>query len=821
MLSLHHFHLSTKKYLAAGSVALSLFFGQCSTGVHGKNLDLHGASQRQTYSLYQRNGCLTSEEAAYGKEIIKGLNYPAERAFRLFCRLPALSFTQYQQVWSLLLNYRLSYGQVLCLEQWCTVEPVDFERLFEAVPVFHTLSHTAEKTLLAFLELPDITAQFSTELIPVLNGLSLPMHLALRSMITVQKMTAARITPAILELQLLSDSQAMALANYAKIPEMQSRTLFDGLSLIARLRQQDAWNAHFLFSAPELNWREAWDWLVAFFALPADLQEEQYFRFTDQQKNQLLHGMYRGGEKLIRQINDLHSVTDRFGMEFSNTALHRLSLQELQRLFFRLAPVIRYRWNTTFSKALNSGNRPAAVTVLRQATSEARSHVAASLTSANIYALLAQGGELYDSSFRDILVPVLQQRIVDEFQGNTLYFFQAADPAHVLVSSFITSCAQKGKLASFLPSDEQQQQQVLDLVANSAFGDPAALLVFSASMHPLLKVLQPTARNYLVGKMVAATHMASPPMARLLAVTLQYALRYHGDMLSAFDRQQIEKLVERYGRISFADYLKTPFNEWKADNRLVSLSLFYPDDDGKRSFRSFTDRLLQQGYVWQEAATLPENVKQRLQATLQPSSVSPPHTDMGRLFSSMQRTRERVTFSKMVNGITLCHTLSVYADPLSQQQQLLHFFTSGHEMLIQRGHSYWRDEQIIEPMSELVRQGLLTPNMLEQKQRFLSLGSCGGIKAYSRLNALFDGSVDVLATIGTGLAEINDPYNIFLFEFIAAQSGAPSWDDVSRGADKFFSSGRGHDYLQPGSLTAILHKILHTMAHDMPSPTES
>ena len=129
-------------------------------------------------------------------------------------------------------------------------------------------------------------------------------------------------------------------------------------------------------------------------------------------------------------------------------------------------------------------------------------------------------------------------------------------------------------------------------------------------------------------------------------------------------------------------------------------------------------------------------------------------------------------------------------------------------MLAQRGHSYWRSEQITDPLKKLLQESRLTQQDLMRKQRFLSLGSCGGIKAYTYLSRIFLGHVDILATIGTGLAVINDPYNKNLFEVIAKNSSTISWKDVARKSAFIFKGGHGRDYLQPGALPALLHKIL-------------
>lgn len=129
-------------------------------------------------------------------------------------------------------------------------------------------------------------------------------------------------------------------------------------------------------------------------------------------------------------------------------------------------------------------------------------------------------------------------------------------------------------------------------------------------------------------------------------------------------------------------------------------------------------------------------------------------------------------------------------------------------MFAQRGHSYWRSEQLITPIAKLIEEGEVSRDDLMKKQRFMSLGSCGGIRAYSELSNLFDHNVDILATVGTGKAIVNNPYNQFLFEAVAAGKKGLSWDDVAEQSSRIFKQGLGEDYLQPGSLPAILHKIM-------------
>ena len=189
-------------------------------------------------------------------------------------------------------------------------------------------------------------------------------------------------------------------------------------------------------------------------------------------------------------------------------------------------------------------------------------------------------------------------------------------------------------------------------------------------------------------------------------------------------------------------------------------------------------------------------------AMKQPTKVLP------RLFSSMRRNHFSISFVRNVGGLTINHSAFVYSGEKNQEKLIERFILSGAEMFAQRGHSYWRSEQITDPMTKLLNDGRLKNENLEAKQRFLSLGSCGGVKAYTRLSKMFLGHVDILATIGTGLAVINDPYNKSFFEVIAKNPSTISWKDMANQLAFIFQGGHGRDYLQPGSLPAILHKII-------------
>ena len=110
-------------------------------------------------------------------------------------------------------------------------------------------------------------------------------------------------------------------------------------------------------------------------------------------------------------------------------------------------------------------------------------------------------------------------------------------------------------------------------------------------------------------------------------------------------------------------------------------------------------------------------------------------------------------------------------------------------------------------MRVLVERGKVDKATLAGLNRFMSIGSCGGVRIYSELNRLFHGDIDIFATIGTGKAAINNAYNRQLFEIIARSPDTIDWEEVTRQSAFIFNRERDADYLQPGSLPAILHKM--------------
>ncbi len=753
-------------------------------------------SVQQTMGLYQNIPGLTSQQMQYGKTIIPRLNYNAQRILRKICVLPGINFQYAQQVLDRLSRERFTYEQVLTFEALAGLSTTDIEGGIASLDTVKQMGFDAGRAFRAFVGIRGVTARQALGILPMLNNMSSANARAAQAFFLVKGMRVDLALNGLSTIMRLRNNQAKAAEAYARIADMNPETMNDGLGLLLKLYQDDAWNARCLFTNKSLRAQEAWDWLVSYFALPTNIQEAQYDKFDAQKKSRLLQALYDGGTEVLWKINNLHAVTDQNGYEISDGTLNSWSMQQLQAKYNELQPSVRAQ----FGSISNGG-----VALLKRATAAARVQTARDLTIANAYAVMAQGSELYDSSFRNIMVPVLLARISSRYQGDLLNFLKVVDPGNLLVSDFISSCAQKGKLTEFFPTDPYKQKAILQLVASSALKNEDSILLFSATFSHLLKVLSPEARSYLISLMAEQSDAGDAAYAKLINVILQYYLQTYPELLGQSDRILISRLIVHHGAINLEQYQNTPFAEWKQDGRLGSVSMYHPDDDGRQSFASNANMLLANGYrlVVSDKYSIPP-----MTAAFRAETQRYLGAGLATLFQAMRNRHFAVAFTKQINGIQIVHTQFVYSDVENQMEMLKRFIHSGDEMLAQRGHSYWRSEQIIEPLTKLIEEGQVSQSDLRGKPRFLSLGSCGGVKVYTSLTRLFASSVDILATIGTGLAMINDPYNKMFFEIIASNSSSITWKNVAQQSASIFRGERGQDYLLPGSLTAILHKIL-------------
>lgn len=801
-------HTRTKRSLHSFSVVILGLLSLPVLSISGPgrvlaaDSNLDAVSARQTMAICRQAGRMDAGQVQQSSAMVGRMNYNAQRIFRKVCSTPGVDYGLVQQVGEKLLQSRLSYEQVRSYDALASMPNFNANYTLPALDAISTLNFASGRTFRNFAALQGATADQALQMIPQLNEASPLVNQAARAYFGVSGMrvdTAMQGLPIIVQMR---NKQAQALIAFAETPGMDPQTMVQGMDIIRKMGDVNVWNARSLFKSKETSGQEALAWLKNYFTLSMSQQEVIYDRLQGRQKSVLLKGLYDGGEEAIWKINNLHAVTDENGYEYPAARVNRMSKAQLQGLFNKLDGTTRSRFGAQFAGA----GQGQAVSILQQATSAARVQAAKDLTTANMYVVLAQGSELYDSSFRNIVVPVMKSRIAQRNGGDLLNFLRQIDPESRFVSDFISSNAQKGKLTEFFPTDFARQKEILNLVGSSAFKDADSVLLFSATFSHLLKVLTPEARSHLIALMARETQGGNQITAKLVRVILQYYVQTYPELLGSNDRLLISRLLVQQGAVNLDHYQSTPFAEWKKDGKMASLSMFHPDDDGRQSFASNAGLLMKNGY--QLVPSKYYTISQMTPALESSIRSWARRGSIGELFQAMRTRHFAVSFVKNVNGVNIVNTQFVYSGKEHQKELLRRFILSGDEMLAQRGHSYWRSEQIIEPLTELIDEGKITAADLSGKQRFLSLGSCGGMKVYTTLTRLFEGSVDLLASIGTGLAMINDPYNKSFCEIIAKNPSSISWKQVAQQTTYIFSGEQGQDYLQPGSLTAILHKIL-------------
>jgi len=750
--------------------------------------------------------CMDKERYDYHKDTIRALSYTNARALRAFCGLQEIYADEAIDVLQKLVFHQLSFDQVRILESFAALPGITGAQCWHLLDLTKELEFTAMQAIAVLPEIDRMTGATFLELVEETKKLDDYGRWTAQAFFSIDGLEIRQALAGIFRIRSMTTEQKLSAEQACKITSIDGDSALRMLDAIATMTPARAMNSRGLFSLDDISAEAAASWLQNYFTLPEGTTEQHYYGLENEQRTTLLSSFASASDYHIRAINDLHAVTNRYGGEISTGTLAAGGPELVVSLFDKLHPKARNRYRKALDEALAQQKTYPAIAVLKQATAFARKQTAKDLSSPNIYVLLSRGSELYDSSFRDVLVPVLLSRIRTSFGDNLLNFLTQTDPGNTYVSDFIISCAQKGKLTAFFPRSSEEQRVVLDLMARSAFKDEQSLILFSATFATLLQKLEPDARTYLINKMITTITDPGSTFALQLRVILQFYSDKHPELLATGDRTKIAELIERYGTIDLSQWTATDFTRWKSDGRLSSLSIFQSDDDGKISYLSNSRNLLANGY----RARLPQTI-----TLLSPDDSAYREAkrliargDTASLYRLSMKTGLVVEYHKTVNGIELSHAVTVFQNRATQRRLLKQYLASGMEMFAQRGHSYWREEQLLEPMRHLIKSGDLDEDTLPEISRFLSIGSCGGIRIYSELNRLFDNSIDIFATVGTGKAIVNDPYNQQLFEIIARADTDLSWDDVSAQLTSIFADGRGADYLQPGSLPAILHKMM-------------
>lgn len=771
---------------------------------------------QQTIDTFRLVHCLHPDDFASHKEVIMGLSYTNMRLFRAFCRMKTILPDEAIATLEKLLFREVRYDHVLLFERFALLPGADHNSGWQLLDRLQTVNFPTIRALTALHREARLSGNDFFRLMDTLSPLPESGQWAAQSFLALPALQHEDIIKGLSLIGTMTEEQQWATEKLCALDGLTPVTAFAVMEQLATMSAGNAWHVRTLCSQQLIHPDDVRHWVDHYFALPRSRQEKAFSRLTAPQKSLLLQVMDGAADHHIHRINNLHSVTDAYGREISYGALMRSTQQQLERLFSKLPAASRTRYAPRFTQALHQGDQQQSVDTLLTATHHGRRQAAAELSTANIYILMSRGSELFDSSFRDILVVRLLERLRQQ-KLTLLPFLLAMDPENNHVSDFIISLAQKGKLTTFFPRGAKEQQEVIDLVAQSAFQHEQSLILFSATFTKLLQAITPETRSYLISTMLSAIRSGQTIFTRQLQVILQYYLQEYPQLLATADLTKIQTLLADIGHIDLSRYTTTDFGEWKRDKRLQSLSIFQQDDDGRSSYASNYRTLINSGYRPQlstsfRLGSVTAEDTATISRVLRSKSVLQGKNFFG-LFRLQTKYSILIDWVKTVNDITIVHSVHVYQGKSQQQNLLRQFIVGGSEMFAQRGHSYWRQEQILDPMEYLVKTGQVSQADILAKQRLLSIGSCGGIRVYTRLNKLFQHNIDIMATVGTGKSAINNPYNQQLLEIIAANPDKLSWKQIALQASPIFAHEVVDDYLQPGSLPAILHKIMDRTPH--------
>ncbi len=781
------------------------------SGAGTAGASIQDTAYEKTLAVFKKLPGLTTEKLQANEKLLRSLSYTHLRAFRAFCNLPGMKAEEAVEILRRLPQEKIQYEHIPLLERLARLDGTSALLCWQLLARLKSVSYVSSRALAGLADIQELSATELFRLIDRVEPLNEPGRWAAGALFKVPRITGAEVSRGLALIERLTERQRWAAEQHCKIKGITAEETLRDMGLLHALTDSDAWNARGLFMLPGMTPKLAGSWLTDYFSIPDREREDRFQRMAVEDKALLLKVFAAASDYPLWRINNLHDITDSFGQEISGGTLAGYSGNGLNGLFQRLQLAVQRSHAHEMSRSLRAGNHSATITVLRRATAAARKQTAVDLTSANIYVLLAHSGDLYDSSFRDILVPVLKQRLAGTFGDDLLSFLLATDPGNLFTSDFIASLAQRGKLTVFFPQDAEKQQQVLDLVGRSALQNEFSLILFSATFTKLLETITPAARSSLLSLLLDAGHSKNSLLSRQVRVILQYFHHEHPALLPAAETLRIRKMLKEFGTIDLGQYARTPFHEWKSDGQLKSLSVFQSDDDGRTSYLTNCQTLIAGGYRPEISQTyrldgLDSNVLRAAQPLVAGLSRKP--GGLTRLLQLSANHPLVVDWVRTVGGLRLAHSVFIYQGKATQQQLIKQFLKGDNEMFAQRGHSYWRREQLIDPIRDLLESGAVSALDLARKQRFLSIGSCGGIRAYTDLNRLFHNHVDILATIGTGKSSINNPYNQQFFEIIARNSAMLSWQEVARSSATIFIRNLGEDYIQPGSLPAILHKIM-------------
>ena len=769
----------------------------------------------KTYSIYKKACSDSSETNTTTKTLIYKLPYIQSRLLRSFCLLQNIRREDIDHFLQALPDITIPFEAAELFDNFVVLPAASAQEYSRLLTLIADQPHATIMMCKNLTAIRGIDArQF---ILAVEKAVTLPAsgQWALSAILATSQTRITDFEQLLENLSQLSETQQWIMEKLVTTSSLKGDISLQTITALKALSTSAAINVMALLKSTVLPADQILHWLHNFFLLPTKEQEQNFTAFELQDKLSLLKIYEAGTNNLIHEINRFHDITDGFGREISKNTLKSFSEKQLHELFARLHPKVKKQWREAYNDAVLANNFTELSRILHQATQQSQQETVIELTSANLYVLLARGTQLYTSSFRNVLVPHFKKRLQDKNKGNLLYFLQNTDPTSIYTSSFISNLARRGQLAMFMPAGNLKQFQLLDLVVKSAYASQSSVLHFSASFPELFATLQPQARSYFIEKTLEILQQDLPIRSDLIQLLLQHYITQQ--KVAPTDYQKIAAVLEKRGVIDTDPLNRVPFQDWLRDGRLSSLSIFQDDDDGYTSYISYNISLLHNGYL--PGISLEFSDKKLAIATtdtiekLLRNMGTKPYEALNQLFHLSSKSPIVIDWKKTVSKVEITHSTGIFQDNIRQLALLQEFWELGYEMYCQRGHSYWVGPQLQIPLESLKLDTTVAKNKTLPEKRFLSLGSCGGMESYLELSQIFAGQIDILATVGTGKVTINNQYNRVLLELAASHPHLSSWDEVAQLTQPIFTETGGSDYLQPGSLPALLHKMTFQLQH--------
>ena len=533
----------------------------------------------------------------------------------------------------------------------------------------------------------------------------------------------------------------------------------------------------------------------------------------EKNKNFNFHNLFEFKVYIYPESSLSDDIT-KFYIEYQSWTVSRQEIEEFVR---ENSEIYEKIFNMEKNKIIRSINRlhEPVDGMSAEETVEKRKQIAKNLLDRDLCILLWTGWELFTSSFRDILIPELQERLKEKDMW-LLEYINDVNLSWDMNLKLMTSIIERWVFDRFQITEEEWIG-IYNLIKDDIFTSKENIVKFSLWLENLFNFWFEKLNKIIVEDLINTYENSWENIKKTISIIFIYSR----DRIKTLDSWLLDKVDEccRYIWEDFGDILSIDSKEWLKDNKLETNSMFDIDVDGKSSFVSFSRELLKNWYKFKINKDFPSNINKILEK-------SNKRHDLDRTkwkdAKSESKTRDeivwwlpyeiiqwklrdiKITLTKEVNWVEVVHNLTFSNN---YDEFVKGYIASGVEWYIQRGHSYHRRKLIDIPLSELSEE---EKEQLQNRSNFVYIWSCWWMNDYTKISDWFGKKSDVIATTWTWVMAVNNPYVRQVFEYVANNKDKQiSWKDVAKDKDikKIFKQKDWKDYIVPWSLAHLLLKV--------------